>query len=582
MLRHLTIENVAIIERLDLDFQPGLTCITGETGAGKSILIGALNLVLGARAEREWLRAKASEAKVTALFDTPPDPLLAARLAELNIPTDEGLLLKRTLGADGRSKASINDCAVTIGSLAFIGARLLGISSQNEQQGLTQRENHLSMLDQLAAHEALLAEMRRDFEALAKAKNELRALLRAGAERAEREEFLRFQLGELEQAQVKAGEEDELKREREEAANATKLAEAFGAALAQLTGEGGALGQLARAKRELSRVAAHWPKGEGLVARLESAAVELDDLSSAIGASLAHLPTDPSRLDAIEERSALVTRLLRKHGPTSRELLAKTAAMQEELDGLAKLESRQAELEAKQEAAERTAVKTAARLSAERQRKALEFAAAIEREMGGLGLKEAKLHVVLQPRSAPEGAIQVSGGAWLGPSGADEAEFFWEPNAGEGRKPLSRIASGGELSRVMLAIKSAMLARDDVPVTVFDEVDAGIGGTVAQEVGQRIKALAQARQVLCITHLPQIAAYADAHLRVVKTQEKGRTQTQVVDLADEGERRLELARMMAGTGANDALNDAAGELLRYAREKAQGALARKGGKRAAR
>ena len=582
MLRQLTIENVAIIERLDLSFEAGLTCLTGETGAGKSILIGALNLVLGARAEREWLRAGAAEAKVTALFDLPPDTALLARLDELQIPREEGLLLKRTLSADGRSKASVNDQSVTIGSLAAIGARLLDISSQNEQQSLTQRENHLALLDQMAAHETLLVRMRRDFEVLQAARNELRALLRAGSERAEREEFLRFQLSEIERAQVRPGEEVALKAEREEVAHAAKLDEAFRGALGLLTGNEGALGQLARAKRELARVLPHWSHGAALVARLDSCTVELDDLSAALGASQARLPSDPARLDAIEERLALLNRLLRKHGPSSGELLAKAAAMQEELGRLARLESAQEELESKVRGAEETAKKTAARLSSERTQKAQSFAAAIEGEMNGLGLRGAKLHIALGPKSNPEGAVACQGGTLLGPLGADEAEFFWEPNAGEGQKALSRIASGGELSRVMLAIKSTLMARADVPVTVFDEVDAGIGGAVAQEVGQKIKALAGARQVLCITHLPQIAAYADHHLLVVKSSGKGRTQTQVLPLANENERRLELARMMSGTSGNETLNDAAGELLRYAREKTQSVPAPKGGKRAAR
>jgi DNA repair protein RecN (Recombination protein N) len=570
MLTTLRIGGFAIVDQVEVRLGPGLHVLTGETGAGKSLLVNALHLVLGGRMSADVLREGAEEASVEALFELPSDHPVFARLEAAGVPRPAGpglaeLLVRRTVSRTGRGRAFANGCLVTVGMLEQAMRGLVDLSGQHEHVSLLDEGSHLGLLDAFAGHAGeggLLAAYRGEYQALAAALREQAALQASEGERAQRLDYLAFQLRELEAADPRPGEDQELERERKLLLGSEKLrAAARSAEGHSYAEEGSATEQLGRALRALSEAAHLDPRLDGPVALLRSAAAEAEEAGRELGRYAEALGGDPERLCGVEERLELLRSLARKHGGSVEAALARRQAMREELATAAGSGERLQALAQEVQVRAPRAAALAAGLTEARQEGARTFTRRVQRELEGLAMGRCRLEVAFSP---PEGGFPVEG-ARLGPEGAERAELRIAPNPGEPPRPLARIASGGELSRVLLAVKRAQMRTDPVPTYVFDEVDAGIGGAVAEAVGRLLSQVSRGRQVICVTHLPQVAAFADRHHRVEKRVANGRTTARVEPLESDDERRRELARMLAGSQAEGSALELATALVAAAR-----------------
>ncbi len=544
MLRHLRVTNFAILSDVALDFGPGLNVLSGETGAGKSLVVEAVNLLRGGRASADIPRAGTDEAVVEAIFEVPEDlrvrvhaRLVEAGLAEASeAEGDDGeLLVRRLIHRGGRSRTYINGALTTASRLAELGELMVDLSGQHQHQGLVDPRRHAGILDELSGQPELGAAMEAAWRALREVDDSIaRLTAHAGAGgQAERSEFLRFQLDELRGAALREGEDEELGRERAKLASVERLGGGARAAEQLLYGgDGAAIERLDAALRELDRLRSIDGALDEPARSVAEARVLVEDAASRLGAYADHLDGDPERLSEIEERLALIARLKRKYGGQLADLVARAASLEAELAELEGAAGRLTELEAERAEAERAARARAAALSEARRRAADRLVREVGGSLGELGMAAASLTAAIEP--AP-----------LGPEGADRVELMLRANRGEEAKPLARIASGGELSRIMLALKLALRRADPVATYVFDEVDAGIGGQAAEVVGQKMRQVASHRQVLCVTHLPTIAALAHHHFVVAKAEVGGRTETSVRQL-EGADRRDEIARMMSG------------------------------------
>lgn len=559
MLTHLVIRNFAIIDRLEIPFEVGLTVMTGETGAGKSIIVDALNLLLGGRASTDVIRTDEDSAVVEGIFDLAEPDRLNAMLTERGIETLESqVVIRRVVSRSGRNKVFVNGSLTTVSTLAEITGGLVDISGQHEHYSLTQAERHVDVLDAFADLEedrnamvAVYAEVRELRSALATLRQNVR-------DRAMRVDFLRFQLEEIDKVKPVAGESEELLRELAVLRNAEKISNATGGAVATLYDDNeSAASRLATAIENLERAGGYDPRLGELAARLEEARIIVEDTARELQHYAREIDDDPRRLDRIQERLEALRKLERKHGGDVESVLAEAAQMRRELDDLENADERTAELETKLVRAEEAAFDVAVKLSRKRRAAARVFAESIEKELADLNMARTRFVVDFVPDEPPASVAEVE----LTERGFDQVEFLIAPNLGEEPKPLSKIASGGEMSRIMLAIKTVHSDRDSVATYIFDEVDAGIGGETADKVAMKLRATADGHQVLCITHLPQIASRGNQHYRVEKLAVDGRTQTTIVPLDTEG-RVDELARMLGGARVTDKTRDAARELLR--------------------
>jgi DNA repair protein RecN (Recombination protein N) len=560
MLRHLRATNFAILSDVELELGAGMNVLTGETGAGKSLIVEAVNLMRGGRASADIPRAGADEAVVEAVVEVPDD--LRARVAGVleraGLPVDEQVLVRRVIQKGGRSRCYVNGALTTAARLAELGALLIDLSSQHQHQGLVDPARHLEILDAFATSDAA---------AMAAAWSELRRWSEAEAalggderERAARLDYVRFQLDELDAAALRDGEDRELELERARLAAVDQLQGAARSAEELLYGDDGGRDRVAAAVRELDRAARVDPALAAIAARLRELDALIDDIARELRAYGDRLEGDPERLAAVDDRLALIRRLARKHGGDA---LGKAAELRVELASLEGRDARLAEAQAARASAEAAAIAAAAVLTKQRAKAARALEKQVNAALGELGMAAARLSVAIEPRSDGPACRSESGTLHLGPTGADRIELVLASNKGEDCRPLAKIASGGELSRIMLAMKLVLRRADEVATYVFDEVDAGIGGQAAQVVGEQIRAVADQRQVLCVTHLPQIAAYADHHFHVEKTEVGGRTETHVRRLAGAA-RKDELARMLGGHATARAKAHAA-ELLAEAR-----------------
>ncbi|MEX1156514.1 MAG: DNA repair protein RecN [Chloroflexota bacterium] len=548
-LVELLVENLAVIERVRLPLTRGFTVLTGETGAGKSLVVDALSLVLGARAATDQVRSGTDSARVEAIFDEvgfePDDPL-----ADLLAAGDGLAIVRREVSADGRSLARVNDRSVTVGSLAALGSRLAEIHGQHDQQRLLAPERQLALLDRVAdpaEGAAAVAEAHRAWRA---ASAEASEMIIDVHELARRVELLRHQVDEIRAADPQPDEDAELEQRLRAATHAELIARSAAEAARSLHDDGGGLDALRATRSSLSAAAHHDDRFDELVERargLEADATELARDSAALGEAV---DLDPAARAAIEERLTLIYDLKRKYGATILEIIEFGEATAAELARLEDQDGLRARLGA--EEARRRAVleELAASLSVERRRAASGLAERVNAELPPLGLPVDSFGIAVESGE-------------IGPSGADRVEFTFAPNPGEPPRPLSRIASGGEASRLSLALKVVLAAADETPVLVFDEIDAGVGGRNATALGERLRALSAFHQVICVTHLPQIAAYADAHVHVGKREIDGRTVADARVLSPE-ERTLELAAMLAGSDAGSEAHAAAAALLRSA------------------
>jgi DNA repair protein RecN (Recombination protein N) len=586
MLVTLRIAGFAIVDQVEVQFGPGLNVLTGETGAGKSVLVDALHLVLGGRMSAEVLREGAEEVVVEALFDLPAFHPVWERLAAAGLPAPAGggeVLVRRTASRSGRGRAFVNGALCTVGMLEAALRGVVDLTGQHEHVALLDEAGHTDLLDAFAGLEkgegSIVGRYRRAHAALAGALRERAALLSAREERARRAEWLAFQLRELEALGARPGEDEALEGERQVLAGAERLASAArGADGLVYAGEGSAAERLGRAVRQLAEPATLDPRLEPTVALLRSALAEAEEAGRALARYAESVEGDPERLEQVTERLEALRGVARKHGGTLEAALDRAEAMRSELREAEESGERLARVEREAGEAGREAAALAAELSRARAEAAAVFAREVRRELGALAMSRCRLEVAF---AVPEGGVEQDGRV-LGPGGAERARILLAPNPGEGARPLARIASGGELSRVLLAVKSALARVDPVATYVFDEADAGIGGGVAEAVGRLLAEVARQRQVLCVTHLPQVAAFADRHLVVKKRVHGGRTAVEVAALEAPEARRGEVARMLGGAALTATALEHARVLIAAAQgDGGRGGAGRRSGRRAA-
>jgi DNA repair protein RecN (Recombination protein N) len=552
MLISLAIRDIILIERLELEFARGLCALTGETGAGKSILLDALGLALGGRAERTLVRPGATQGSVSAAFAVPASPELAALLDSHGLVLDDTLLLRRVVGADGRSRAFLNDQPVSTGLLRELAALLVEVHGQHEQQALLDPGVQRRMLDAYGRLDDTLERVRRACAAWREAERERAALeaevARAGADEA----YLRHALAELDQLAPAPGEENALADARARLMNREKLLQALGDALRLLRGPGGAEERLGSAQRTIEKaLALAGGMLEDPAAGLERTRVELEEAAAALERAGQQLELDAGRAEQVEERLFALRAAARKHQATVDDLPRLRDEMAGRLAGLDAGAERLLAASAAARAARAAFAACAADLSKARAAAAERLADAVIAELAPLKLDKARFAVRLHP--LPEGE-------WSG-DGAERIAYEIATNPGQEPGPLAKIASGGELARVMLALKVVLAQVGSTPCLVFDEVDTGIGGATADAVGERLARLGAAAQVLVVTHAPQVAARADHHWRVEKAVRAGRAAVSVTRLSD-GDRREEIARMLAGARITEAARAAADSLIR--------------------
>jgi DNA repair protein RecN (Recombination protein N) len=594
MLRQIHICNYAVVEKLSLEFFPGLNLLTGETGSGKSILVDALGLVLGGRASPDVVRTGQEKASVTAVFEAEGVPPWAGWLNEFGVSaSDDGeIIIRREVQSLGKSRLLVNDQPVTVASMRSLARLLVDLSGQNEHVALLDRGVQLELLDQFAQAQTLLEEVARHFRRRRDLEKEMAGLNQNEQERLRTIDLLRFQAEELERVRLEPGEDARLEDEKRVLSNVEKLRAAASAAFAQLyEEEGSACARLAAVGRLLEDLSRYDTAVESYFEPLASARAMLDDLAAYFRDYLGKLEADPARLEQVEARLEQIDRLKRKYGKSIEEILAYREHVVQQLAGLEHADERRTEIAKAMELAIADYRRAAQELSEKRQKAAKLLEKSVRQELAQLGMEKTRFQIKFLELQNPAGEAH----------GMDEIEVRLSPNPGEDLRPLEKIASGGELSRLMLALKTVMAGRPLAagspraaprwvhsaapangpdaqlpraapasgssrwaPTFVFDEVDAGIGGRVAECVGQRLKQLSRNAQVLCVTHLPQLACFAEHHFCVEKTERGGRTLTAVRYLRTEEERAAELARMLSGSQITGAVLEHAAAMIRRA------------------
>jgi DNA repair protein RecN (Recombination protein N) len=563
VLTCLRVRSFAIIEALEVELDAGLNIVTGETGAGKSILVEALQLVLGARGRPEVVRTDAEAAEVEALFDLTDQPEALGALRDQGVETDGELLIRRVVSASGRTRAYINGRLATLAQLKEVTKGLADISSQHQYHSLADARHHLSYLDAFASHASPVEEVGQAHATLVEAAARLEEVVTEERGKADREDLLRYQVNEIETLREALENEEALVVERERLRHAEKLGVAAGEAEARLYSDDESIcGAISRIASSVEQASSFDPSLEPMAAQVRDALVQLEDAASELGSYARELSFDPNRLGALEDLIDRLSRVKRKYGDTGAEILAYRDQAAAELDSLERYEERLDRYQREYDEALEEASRVALTLRRKRQTAAAKLSKAISKELSSLGMGEAKITVDLAALEGGPRELQVEG-ARLSPTGIDHAELLIAPNRGEEAKPLRKIASGGELSRTMLAIKRVLAGLGPASLYIFDEVDAGVGGAVAEVIGRKIHEVAQHSQVLCITHLPQISAYADAHYRVHKEVVGERTKSDIRLLSDK-ERLEEIARMLGGVTITDQARAAAKELIRGA------------------
>jgi len=560
MLRDLRINHFAIIDELQLSFAPGLNVLTGETGAGKSIIMRALGLLCGERAATDLIRSDAPEAELEALFDV--GDAGGALLEACGLPPTPELLVRRVIQRSGKGRVHLNGSLATAGVLSQLGSRLIHVFGQHEHALLLKPESHLDLLDEFGRLGEPRARMTDAYEQFREVADHLAAVTASSEATRQRLDLLRFQVKELREAEPTPGESAALRREREvqrHAERLTQICQQSESALysgddAMAAGLGRVIGHL----RDAGRID---PRFAGNADALQQAAAQIEDVALELRRAMEHIRHDPERLEQIDERLALLSRLQRKYGCEADELAERLTQLEAELAGLEGSGIDAATLRQELRARATHAWSVARELSRARQAAGVQLELRMAEELRTLGMRGGTFRVVFTVcgSDAPQAGwadAATPGASRLNGLGADVIEFYLSANPGEDPKSLARIASGGELSRIMLALKTLTAAAGEVPTLIFDEVDAGIGGAVAEAVGKRLRTLGRSRQILCITHLPQIAAQADHHFAVEKRVASGRTMTTARALAS-NDRISELARMLGGSGT--------AESLRYAR-----------------
>lgn len=556
MLSNLNIENIAVIEKASIDFDAGLNVLTGETGAGKSIIIDSLNAVLGERTSKELIRTGTDRARVTALFEN-LSLRAKATLAELGLQDDEGsVLIQREITASGKSTFRINGGAVTASMVKEIGKSLVNIHGQHENQQLLSPHLHIHYLDSLGDLQWQVEEYYRTYRKAVDLKHQIASLDMDEQEKERKIDLLNYQIDELEKAEIIEGEREELSERKALINNAEKITQGLHETYQLLSGDGelsGIVEQLERAAERLEGAEKYLSELSGVSERVFGMGYELKDIAEDIQKCCEEMDYDPQELEEIEERLDLLYRLGQKYGKTEREMLDFLEQARTELSEIQDSDTRRAELEEAYQETGKMARKLATVLSEKRKEAAERFVRQVQQELAFLDMPFVRLVVQQEPCT-------------LNATGCDEIEFLISTNPGEPPKPIAKIASGGELSRIMLAIKNVLADKDDIDTLIFDEVDAGISGRAAQKVGVKLREVGGKRQVLCVTHLAQIAAQAHNHLLIEKKVRGERTYTEVNPL-DRSGRCYELARIMSGAEPSEAQLRSAEEMLLAAEQK---------------
>ncbi len=563
MLSLLHIENIAVIESADIQFDQGFNTLTGETGAGKSIVVDAIGAVIGGRTSRDLIRTGAKSALVNALFTALPE---LPWFTENGLTPDEdgNLMIQREIQPDGRNVCRLNGRPITVAQLRALGRQLLNIHGQHDGQQLLDESCHLDYLDSFGGTAPQLEEYRTAFHAFNAIRREMSALEMDEAEKARRIDSLTFQIGELERAELRPGEDEELTQRRELLRNAGKLIDAVERAHFALSGDEsqeGAASLIEEAEDAMVTAGDMSPQAAALAAQLSELRANADDLAEQVRDLRGEFDFEPGELDEIESRLDVIYRLKKKYGSTVEEMLDYLERSRRELDDIQYSTDTLARLEKRRDKALKEAQKKAQLLSQARVQAGEALQNRIQTELAQLDMPKVRFQAEFQPKGGEFG---------LDETGMDEVQFLMSANVGEDLKPIQKIASGGELARIMLALKNVLAENDQVGTLVFDEVDTGVSGRAAQKVAEKLADVARSKQVLCVTHLPQLAAMADTHFSVEKGESKGRTFTQVETL-DRQRRKEELARLTSGEHVTVASLESAGELLdaaeRYKKKK---------------
>jgi DNA repair protein RecN (Recombination protein N) len=550
MLSALCIENLALVDRIELTLGRGLNVLTGETGAGKSVLVNALSMVLGGRASTEIIRTGANEAIVEALLEVPKKSELYDRLQDKGIEIADGeLVVRRVISRTGKSRATLNGQMVTVAMLSELMRGVVDITGQHEHVSLLDPAGHLEIVDAFGGLDALRERVSSAHEEVLGYRAALDALAMDEAEKERRQDYLKFSLEEITALDPRAGEIEALEAERKRLKSVEELSQGVRRAEGSLYSDDGAVVEsVGRVQNELLRLSRLDERLSSLTATASSVLAELEELSRQLARYSGALSANPERLSELEERLEGLKKLVRKHGGTIEAVLAAKESMAAELDGLEHEEARRADLSSALSESEEKRKGLALELSAARHRVVRSLEKAVASELAQLAMEKTTLKIALTQL------------AEIGARGAESGEILISPNSGEPMRPLRKIASGGELSRVLLAVKHVLAGRAAVGAYVFDEIDTGIGGAVADVLGRKLKDVAKAHQVVCITHLPQVAAHGDVHLRVSKSEVDGRTTTSVAPL-DADARVEEIARMLGGVEITDRTRSLAREML---------------------
>lgn len=555
MLSTLKIENVAVIEQAEIHFDRGLNILTGETGAGKSIVIDSINAILGERTYKDIVRMGADKARVTAYFEDVPSCIFST-LQDYDISCDDGcLLMTRVISADGRGNCKVNGTPVTVSMLKDIGRNLITICGQHDSQHLLNKDHHISFIDAMADSEELLSDYKETYDELKKVNRQLRKLLQNEDDKEKRLDFLKYQIDEINNANLKIGEKEELQKEKKRFLAREKINTALANAATLLHGgemSQGITSALYSLVDCLDEVSEYDSKYAEYIESLNNAIYTLEECSSEINSSLYEEDNTYYDINLIEERLDLLYRLSKKYGNTEDEILNYLNKITEEYNSIVMSDELSEKLLNEITVLEDELFKRGCYLSDCRKKAALEFEEKVKNELLYLDIPNAQFVVDFKDVNPTE-------------NGMDEVEFLFTANSGQNPKPLQKIASGGELSRVMLAIRCVLSDSDSLPTMIFDEIDTGVSGRAAHKIAYKMHELAQDKQVLCVTHLAQIAAYADNHLYIEKSTVDGSTYTEVSSLSDD-ERIEEIARIIGGDVITQTTLDSAKELIDFAKE----------------
>ena len=549
MLSLLHIENIAVIERSDISFDRGFNVLTGETGAGKSIVIDAISAILGERAYRDMIRTGATKASVRAVFaDVPQYPWFE----ENGVPYDPETIILREIYLDGKNVCKVNGALVTVSILRQLGIQLINIHGQHDSATLFDESNHLTYLDDFADNGVLRDTYLLTYQQVEELRQQIRRMSMDESEKLRRMETLRFQIDEISKAALEAGEDDALETRRKVLQNAEKLSDGIYAAVECLYGgddSDGAASLLAQAQRELSRLSRFTDAFAALQEKVTDLMYQVQDVAEEAVAARDDLSYSADELDKIEERLDVIHRLRRKYGATCQDILDYLEKAKQELDEIEFSDDHIQKLKAKLQKAEKAAWDAALALRDNRKQAAAKLSKEILNELSQLDMPRVQFSCEFTELE-------------LTASGADSVAFYMSANAGEALKPMSKVASGGELARIMLAMKNVLAQQDQVATLIFDEVDTGVSGRAAQKVAQKLRSVASSKQVLCVPHLPQIAAMGDTHMLIAKSERDGRTYTTVTPLDRQG-RMQELARIIGGATITETTLKSAEEMLSH-------------------